>query len=80
MSPKEAKEPRDVCMEHSGQCSRMNAVESFMEKQDGKGGTNEQLWKAIDKMNSKLNVLLGGVLLLWPTIQVVLWVIGSKKP
>jgi len=57
----------------------MNSVESMIEKQIGNGGINEQLWKSIDKMNTKLNVLLGGVLLLWPVVQLLVQIWSRQR-
>lgn len=69
----------EQCLEHTGTCARMNSVESMIEKQIGNGGINEQLWKSIDKMNTKLNVLLGGVLLLWPVVQLLVQIWSRQR-
>ena len=57
------------CLKHSGHEARIKALEVQLESTDDK----------LDGLSSKLNLILGGVMLLWPAVQVVIWLIGRGK-
>ena len=59
---------RGGCLMHSGHEARILEIERSvctMEKKQAKS-------------DAKLNILLGGVLVLWPAVQILMWVLGKK--
>ena len=71
----------EVCADHSGTCYRILAVERALEKQDSDNSAEMlRMWTKIDKMSDRLNLIMGGVFVLWPALQLALWFFGGKKP
>lgn len=57
------------CLNHSGFESRIKALERTMEKME----------ERFERVNNKMNLLLGAVTLLWPAIQIFMWFWGQGK-
>jgi hypothetical protein len=58
----------EECLKHSGHEARLKAVEA----------QSDTLFEKVDKLSGKINLLLGGVMILWPAIQIFVWLIGKK--
>ncbi|MEN6440925.1 MAG: hypothetical protein ABFD97_20335 [Syntrophobacter sp.] len=56
------------CDEHSGVCEAV----STLKKQQ------ETVFEKIDTLTRAVYVLMGGVFVLWPAIQVMLWIMQKK--
>lgn len=57
------------CLKHSGHEARINALED----------QTESLNRKMDGLSGKLNLILGGVMILWPMVQVLMWFIKGSK-
>lgn len=69
----------DKCNEHSGTCARVDELQRFQDRQEGTDGVNQRLFEKVDKVSGKLNLILGAVFVLWPAIQVIMWLVGQRK-
>ena len=57
------------CLHHSGVCARVETLER-----------NEHiLFDKLDKVTAKLNIIMGGVLLLWPAVQIVVYLMTGHE-
>ena len=64
-----------LCREHSGTCARVTTLERDLERQVE---INKELWEKIEQISSRLNLIMGGVFVLWPALQVVFWFASGK--
>jgi hypothetical protein len=63
------------CREHSGQCAKVEVLERDLERQVT---INKELWEKIDKITGRLNLIMGGVFVLWPALQVIFWFANGR--
>lgn len=56
------------CDDHSGVCEAVGTLKS----------NDVEIFKKLDSLSKAVYVLMGGVFVLWPAIQFVMWV-ASKK-
>jgi hypothetical protein len=67
---------RNHCLDHSGNCADLENLKQFQDRQEGKQGVNERVFKTLDNINAKQSWILGGIAA-WSIILIVLVTIAA---